>query len=159
MREICPERCYKACQLAVWSPICSKKLQGIVKLASALESGRYVARDIGKSSFLWLLFWLNTVRYRQRHAPPVQNLLQVYRANRVTFSVEQEKEKYLSRILFRRRNFNLSRRYPSWKEHLFERLSFLLFVCIFKLYHLKSITLLNIYFLRNEIYWNSCLTM
>lgn len=49
VREIGPERCYKACQLAVWSPICSKKLQGIVKLASALESGRYVARDIGKS--------------------------------------------------------------------------------------------------------------
>ncbi|XP_014601103.1 PREDICTED: putative aminopeptidase W07G4.4 [Polistes canadensis] len=47
VREICPERCYKACQLAVWSPICSKKLQGIVKLASALESGRFVARDIG----------------------------------------------------------------------------------------------------------------
>ncbi|XP_046609232.1 putative aminopeptidase W07G4.4 isoform X1 [Neodiprion virginianus] len=47
VREICPDRCYKACQLAVWSPICSKKLQGIVKLASALESGRYVARDIG----------------------------------------------------------------------------------------------------------------
>lgn len=51
VREICPDRCYKACQLAVWSPICSKKLQGIVKLASALESGRYVARDIGKSPF------------------------------------------------------------------------------------------------------------
>lgn len=49
MREISPERCYKACQLGVWSPICSKKLQGIVRLASALESGRYVARDIGKS--------------------------------------------------------------------------------------------------------------
>lgn len=47
VREISPDRCYKACQLAVWSPICSKKLQGIVKLASALESGRYVARDIG----------------------------------------------------------------------------------------------------------------
>lgn len=47
VREICPDHCYKACQLAVWSPICSKKLQGIVKLASALESGRYVARDIG----------------------------------------------------------------------------------------------------------------
>ena len=49
VRETCPDRCYKACQLAVWSPICSKKLQGIVKLAAALESGRYVARDIGKS--------------------------------------------------------------------------------------------------------------
>ncbi|XP_011703642.1 PREDICTED: putative aminopeptidase W07G4.4 isoform X2 [Wasmannia auropunctata] len=47
VREICADRCYKACQLGVWSPICSKKLQGIVKLASALESGRYVARDIG----------------------------------------------------------------------------------------------------------------
>ncbi|XP_018054500.1 PREDICTED: putative aminopeptidase W07G4.4 [Atta colombica] len=47
VREIGPDRCYKACQLGVWSPICSKKLQGIVKLASALESGRYVARDIG----------------------------------------------------------------------------------------------------------------
>ncbi|EZA55609.1 putative aminopeptidase W07G4.4 [Ooceraea biroi] len=47
VREICPDRCYKACQLGVWSPICSKRLQGIVKLASALESGRYVARDIG----------------------------------------------------------------------------------------------------------------
>ncbi|KYQ59810.1 Putative aminopeptidase W07G4.4 [Trachymyrmex zeteki] len=45
VREI--GRCYKACQLGVWSSICSKKLQGIVKLASALESGRYVARDIG----------------------------------------------------------------------------------------------------------------
>ncbi|KYM94413.1 Putative aminopeptidase W07G4.4 [Cyphomyrmex costatus] len=48
VREIGPDRCYKACQLGVWSPICSKKLQGIVKLVSALESGRYVARDIGK---------------------------------------------------------------------------------------------------------------
>ncbi|OAD55072.1 Putative aminopeptidase W07G4.4 [Eufriesea mexicana] len=47
VRETCPDRCYKACQLAVWSPICSKKLQGIVKLAAALESGRYIARDIG----------------------------------------------------------------------------------------------------------------
>ncbi|KAG7190674.1 hypothetical protein KM043_006752 [Ampulex compressa] len=47
VREISPDRCYKACQLGVWSPICSKKLQCIVKLASALESGRYVARDIG----------------------------------------------------------------------------------------------------------------
>lgn len=47
VREICPDRRYKACQLGVWSPICPKKLQGIVKLASALESGRYVARDIG----------------------------------------------------------------------------------------------------------------
>lgn len=51
VREICPDRCYSqySYQLGVWSPICSKKLQGIVKLASALESGRYVARDIGKS--------------------------------------------------------------------------------------------------------------
>lgn len=51
MREICPDRCYSpySYQLGVWSPICSKRLQGIVKLASALESGRYVARDIGKS--------------------------------------------------------------------------------------------------------------
>ncbi|XP_015594857.1 putative aminopeptidase W07G4.4 isoform X2 [Cephus cinctus] len=47
VREIGPEKCYKACQLGVWSPICNKKLQGVVKLASALESGRYVARDIG----------------------------------------------------------------------------------------------------------------
>ncbi|XP_051169638.1 putative aminopeptidase W07G4.4 [Leptopilina boulardi] len=47
VREISAERCYKASQLGVWSPICSKKLQGIVKLATALESGRYVARDIG----------------------------------------------------------------------------------------------------------------
>ncbi|XP_032663447.1 putative aminopeptidase W07G4.4 isoform X1 [Odontomachus brunneus] len=47
VREICPERCYKAHHLGVWSPICSKKLQSIVKLASALESGRFVARDIG----------------------------------------------------------------------------------------------------------------
>lgn len=47
VREISPDRCYKACQLGIWSPICSKKLQGIVKLATALESGRYVARDIG----------------------------------------------------------------------------------------------------------------
>ncbi|XP_033209071.1 putative aminopeptidase W07G4.4 isoform X1 [Belonocnema kinseyi] len=47
IREISPDRCYKACELGVWSPICSKKLQGIVKLAAALESGRYVARDIG----------------------------------------------------------------------------------------------------------------
>ncbi|XP_012287686.1 putative aminopeptidase W07G4.4 isoform X2 [Orussus abietinus] len=47
VREISPDRCYKAVQLGVWSPICSKKLQGVVKLASALESGRYVARDIG----------------------------------------------------------------------------------------------------------------
>ncbi|XP_011880685.1 PREDICTED: putative aminopeptidase W07G4.4 isoform X3 [Vollenhovia emeryi] len=47
VREISRDRCYKASQLGVWSPICSKKLQGIVKLASVLESGRYVARDIG----------------------------------------------------------------------------------------------------------------
>ncbi|KAH0949198.1 hypothetical protein HN011_006296 [Eciton burchellii] len=47
VREICPERCFKASQLGVWSPICSKRLQGIVKLAAALESGRFVARDIG----------------------------------------------------------------------------------------------------------------
>jgi len=48
VREICPDRCFKASQLGVWSPICSKRLQGIVKLAAALESGRFVARDIGK---------------------------------------------------------------------------------------------------------------
>ncbi|XP_016845480.1 putative aminopeptidase W07G4.4 isoform X2 [Nasonia vitripennis] len=49
VREIGSERTHKAAQLAVWSPICSKKLQGVVKLAGALESGRYVARDIGGS--------------------------------------------------------------------------------------------------------------
>lgn len=49
VREIGPERCFKATRLGVWSPICSKKLQGIVKLATALESGRFVARDIGGS--------------------------------------------------------------------------------------------------------------
>ncbi|KAK0183044.1 hypothetical protein PV327_001122 [Microctonus hyperodae] len=47
VREISADRCYKACQLGVWSPICGKKLQGIVKLATMLESGRFVARDIG----------------------------------------------------------------------------------------------------------------
>ncbi|XP_063989183.1 putative aminopeptidase W07G4.4 isoform X2 [Diachasmimorpha longicaudata] len=47
VRESHPTRCYKAHQLGVWSTICSQKLQAIVKLASALESGRYVARDIG----------------------------------------------------------------------------------------------------------------
>lgn len=52
VREIGPERSHKAAQLAVWSPICSKKLQGIVKLAGALESGRFVARDIGEYSLL-----------------------------------------------------------------------------------------------------------
>lgn len=50
VREIGSERTHKAAQLAIWSPICSKKLQGVVKLAGALESGRYVARDIGKYS-------------------------------------------------------------------------------------------------------------
>ncbi|XP_058793754.1 putative aminopeptidase W07G4.4 [Phymastichus coffea] len=47
IREDLPERCYKAACLGVWSPICPKKLQGVVKLSSALESGRFVARDIG----------------------------------------------------------------------------------------------------------------
>lgn len=51
VREIGPDRCYKACQLGVWSVICNKRLQGIVKLAAGLESGRFVARDIGKSQF------------------------------------------------------------------------------------------------------------
>lgn len=49
VREISRDHCYKAYQLGVWSPISTKKLEGIVKLACALESGRYVARDIGKS--------------------------------------------------------------------------------------------------------------
>ncbi|XP_034949850.1 putative aminopeptidase W07G4.4 [Chelonus insularis] len=47
VREMCADQSYKTCQLGVWSPICGKKLEGIVKLASVLESGRYVARDIG----------------------------------------------------------------------------------------------------------------
>ncbi|XP_072767080.1 putative aminopeptidase W07G4.4 [Anoplolepis gracilipes] len=47
VREINPDRRYKARQLGVWSPICPKKLQNIVTLGLALESGRYVARDIG----------------------------------------------------------------------------------------------------------------
>ncbi|XP_043267203.1 putative aminopeptidase W07G4.4 isoform X2 [Venturia canescens] len=47
VREIGPDRCYKACRLGVWTSGCPKKIQGVVKLASALESGRYVARDIG----------------------------------------------------------------------------------------------------------------
>ncbi|XP_074100537.1 putative aminopeptidase W07G4.4 isoform X2 [Cotesia typhae] len=47
VREISRDHCYKAYQLGVWSPISTKKLEGIVKLACALESGRYVARDIG----------------------------------------------------------------------------------------------------------------
>ncbi|XP_057339517.1 putative aminopeptidase W07G4.4 [Microplitis mediator] len=46
-REISGDYCNKAYQLGVWSPISSKNLEGIVKLACALESGRYVARDIG----------------------------------------------------------------------------------------------------------------
>lgn len=51
IREDLPEKCYKSPCLGVWSPICPKKLQGVVKLASALESGRFVARDIGKFYF------------------------------------------------------------------------------------------------------------
>ncbi|XP_014221946.1 putative aminopeptidase W07G4.4 isoform X1 [Trichogramma pretiosum] len=47
VREISAERTHKAKRLGVWSPICATKLQGVVKLAQALESGRYVARDIG----------------------------------------------------------------------------------------------------------------
>ncbi|XP_014212838.1 putative aminopeptidase W07G4.4 [Copidosoma floridanum] len=49
VREISNDRTHKANCLGIWSPICSKKLQGVVKLAAALESGRYVARDIGGS--------------------------------------------------------------------------------------------------------------
>ncbi|KAJ8684370.1 hypothetical protein QAD02_020162 [Eretmocerus hayati] len=49
IREIGPDRCFKAANIGIWSPICSQKLQGVVKLASALESGRFVARDIGGS--------------------------------------------------------------------------------------------------------------
>lgn len=50
MREACLDRYSQyPHELGVWSPICSKKLEGIVKLASALEYGRYIARDIGKS--------------------------------------------------------------------------------------------------------------
>ncbi|XP_011505018.1 PREDICTED: putative aminopeptidase W07G4.4 isoform X2 [Ceratosolen solmsi marchali] len=49
VREISPDLSYKATTLGIWSPICSKKLQGVVKLATSLESGRFVARDIGGS--------------------------------------------------------------------------------------------------------------
>jgi hypothetical protein len=65
VREICPERCFKASQLGVWSPICSKRLQGIVKLAAALESGRFVARDIGKFHFI-----LGVRRFIEREQVP-----------------------------------------------------------------------------------------
>ncbi|XP_014212859.1 putative aminopeptidase W07G4.4 [Copidosoma floridanum] len=49
VREISDDRTHKAKYLGIWSPIDSKKLETIVKLATALESGRYVARDIGGS--------------------------------------------------------------------------------------------------------------
>lgn len=48
LREADSERCYKVHQLGVWSTICSEKLEACVNLAISLESGRYVARDIGK---------------------------------------------------------------------------------------------------------------
>ncbi|XP_043265573.1 putative aminopeptidase W07G4.4 [Colletes gigas] len=84
VREICPDRCYKACQLAVWSPICSKKLQGIVKLASALESGRYVARDIGGAD-------------PERMAPPrvEEYLAELFCGSNVTMQVVSDQDTLL----------------------------------------------------------------
>ncbi|KAK2579907.1 hypothetical protein KPH14_007587 [Odynerus spinipes] len=84
VREICPDRCYKACQLAVWSPICSKKLQGIVKLASALESGRYVARDIGGAD-------------PERMAPPrvEEYLAELYCGSHITMQVISDQDTLL----------------------------------------------------------------
>ncbi|XP_043601408.1 putative aminopeptidase W07G4.4 [Bombus pyrosoma] len=84
VRETCPDRCYKACQLAVWSPICSKKLQGIVKLASALESGRYVARDIGGAD-------------PERMAPPrvEEYLAELFCGTNVTMQVVSDQETLL----------------------------------------------------------------
>ncbi|XP_076240994.1 dipeptidase B [Calliopsis andreniformis] len=84
VRETCPDRCYKACQLAVWSPICSKKLQGIVKLASALESGRYVARDIGGAD-------------PERMAPPrvEEYLAELFCGSNVTMQVVSDQDTLL----------------------------------------------------------------
>lgn len=84
VREISQERCYKACQLGVWSPICSKKLQGIVKLASALESGRYVARDIGGAD-------------PERMAPPrvEQYLSELFWETNITMQVISDQETLL----------------------------------------------------------------
>ncbi|XP_033340320.1 putative aminopeptidase W07G4.4 [Megalopta genalis] len=84
VREICPDRCYKACQLAVWSPICSKKLQGVVKLASALESGRYVARDIGGAD-------------PERMAPPrvEEYLAELFCGSNVTMQVVSDQDTLL----------------------------------------------------------------
>ena len=48
VREIGPDRTHKAKKLGVWSTIGVEKLQAIVNQALVLESGRYVARDIGK---------------------------------------------------------------------------------------------------------------
>ncbi|XP_020284550.1 putative aminopeptidase W07G4.4 [Pseudomyrmex gracilis] len=71
-------------QLGVWSPICSKKLQGIVRLASALEYGRYVARDIGGAD-------------PERMAPPrvEEYLAQLFCGSNITMQVVSDQDTLL----------------------------------------------------------------
>ncbi|KAL0105085.1 hypothetical protein PUN28_016616 [Cardiocondyla obscurior] len=84
VREACPDRCYKVRKLGVWSPIRGEKLQDIVKLASMLESGRYVARDIGGGD-------------PERMAPPrvEEYLAELFCGSNVTMRVISDEETLL----------------------------------------------------------------